>query len=79
MVPVNSPACRDVLRLVSLVAALPLLLGAALVAEVTKRLRLALRSSVIATRSNPRLGDPRLGSSTPLEASAHRNSEMARL
>jgi hypothetical protein len=39
MVPVNSSACRDVLRLVSLVAALPLLLGAALVAEVTKRLR----------------------------------------
>ena len=35
----NRISCHDVLRLVSLVAALPLLLGAALVGEMTKRLR----------------------------------------
>jgi hypothetical protein len=32
-------SCRDALRLVSLLVALPLLLGAALVGEMTKRLR----------------------------------------
>jgi hypothetical protein len=39
MNPGNNIACRDGLRLVFLIAALPLLLAAALMGEMTRRLR----------------------------------------